>query len=92
MKEKKDEDENLKNLKKLAEEMITEAQNYIREFTDKSSVSLREIRRFNIFYEFFYYYLKKKKNIDQENEEFILYHNLDEYKLQIYSIILATFI
>ena len=96
MKEKKDEDENLKNLKKLAEEMITEAQNYIREFTDKSSVSLREIRRFNIFYEFFNKYIDMKKEmineikINEEDKEF--YSKLDDYSIQTYSIILSIFV
>ena len=41
--------------------MINEAQKFIREFSDRSAVSLREIRRFNIFYEYFYDYIKLKK-------------------------------
>ena len=81
----------------LAKKMISKAQNFIREKNDISSVSLREIRRFNIFYEFFFNYLKKKKQINinslenkkLENDTF--YQNLDELHLQIYSIILAIF-
>ena len=42
----------------LAVDMIVKAQDYIRKENDISSVSLREIRRFNIFYEFFFDYLK----------------------------------
>ncbi len=37
------------------------AQNYVREKNDVSSVSLREIRRFSIFYNFFVEYLQIKK-------------------------------
>jgi len=96
IKEKKDEDNNLKKLKNLAKDMIIEAQNYIREFTDKSSVSLREIKRFNIFYEFFNKYLNTKKVmineiiINKEDKEF--YSKLNDYSIQIYSLILSIFI
>ena len=38
---------------------ICECHKYIRENYDASSVSLREIRRFNIFFNFFCYYLEK---------------------------------
>ena len=55
-KEEKDEDKKINLLKKLACDMIWEAQQYIREKNDKSAVSLWEIRRVNIFYEFFYKY------------------------------------
>ena len=44
---------------------ITIAQNYIREIYDRSSVSLREIRRFSIFFEWFLNYLMEKKNINK---------------------------
>ena len=47
-------EEKLNEIKKLAKDMIIESQNFIRDNNDKSSVSLREIRRFVIFYEFFY--------------------------------------
>ena len=40
------------NLKEIACNSIIEAQNYIRNKNDVSSVSLREIRRFSIFYNF----------------------------------------
>jgi len=76
--------------------MIIEAQNYIREFSDRSSVSLRDIKRFSIFYEFFNKYLNIKKEmineiiINKEDKEF--YSNLDDYSIQMYSIILSIFI
>ena len=95
-KEEKNEEEKLKNLKKLASEMIIEAQNYLREFNDKSIVSLRDIRRFNIFYEFFYKYLNDKIRIIKEenlinDEESEFYLKLDEYSKQVYSINLSKF-
>ena len=55
-------------LKKIASKSITEAQEYVREKNDVSSVSLREIRRFSIFYNFFVEYLRKKKRIIYKNE------------------------
>ena len=48
-KEEEKEDNKIKNLKKMACDMIWEAQEYIREKNDESAVSLREIRRVNIF-------------------------------------------
>ena len=41
-------------------ESICDCHNFIRKQYDESSVSLREIRRFNIFYKFFLDYLKNK--------------------------------
>ena len=51
------------DLKNLASKSLIEAENYIRKKVDDSSASLREIRRFCIFYEFFVEYLRKKKII-----------------------------
>ena len=51
----------LMDLKTFAKNMIVEAQNFIRDNNDVSSVSLREIRRFVIFYEFFFEYHKNTK-------------------------------
>jgi len=98
-KEEINEDEKLKKLKDFAKDMIATSQNFIREFYDKSAVSLREIRRFNIFYEFFYNYLIKRKGNKgnkestkelEEKESF--YSNLDNYMIQVYSINLSIFI
>jgi len=52
------------SIHQFAKDMIVYSQKFIRERNDISSVSLREIRRFNIFYEFFFDYLKKKKNMN----------------------------
>ena len=98
-KEEDKEDNKIKNLKKMACDMIWEAQEYIREKNDESAVSLREIRRVNIFYEYFYYYyLNSKKKfylnenqtiLNQEDSEF--YKNLDDYSMQIYAMNLSIF-
>ena len=98
--EKKMIEENYKKIHKLAKKMISKAQNYIRSKNGISSVSLREIRRFNIFYEFFYGYLKNKKEmnlnlpennkINNSDNEF--YKKLTEIDLHIYSIILGVFV
>ena len=61
-------------------------------------MSLREIRRFNIFYEFFFNYLKKKKEKNLElfdkvtNKKDNFYQKLDQLALQKYSVILAVFV
>ena len=54
-------EEQFEKLKNIAIQMVSKAQNFIRDTTDASSVSLREIRKFLIFYKFFYEYLKFKK-------------------------------
>ena len=97
-KDEKMEDKEIKILKQLACKLIWAAQEYIREKNDKSAVSLREIRRVNIFYEFFYNYLKSKKdfylNENQElyGEDSTFYKKLDDYAMQIYSINLSIFV
>ena len=94
-------DEQLVKIKKLAEDMIIESQNFIREFSDKSAVSLREIRRFNIFYEFFYDYLNQRKEIYKKEKQrqlyegdnqYQFYQNLDETSIHAYSINLSIFV
>ena len=98
-KEEEKEDEKIKILKKLACELIETAQEYIREKNDKSAVSLREIRRVNIFYEFFYKYLTLKKSFykNQEQNELYgedseFYKKLDNYSMQVYSLNLSIFV
>jgi len=87
---------NYKKIKTLAKDMIFEAQKFIRDNYDKSSVSLREVKRYNIFFEFFFYYLKDKKEILNHivNEEPLIfeYGKLTEFELQEYAINLAIFI
>ena len=86
----------LKKIHKFAKDMIVCAQNFIRKRNDVSSVSLREIRRFNIFYEFFFKYLINKKEIESHNSQIdggeVFYKSSDMYSLQIYSVILSVFV
>ena len=91
--------EQCKKLKNIACKSIIESQEFVREKNDVSSVSLREIRRFSIFYNFFVEYLRKKKeligNLDQnENFELIdnFYQNLKDDKIYKYSINLSVYI
>ena len=86
-------------LLEMASNSIIEAQNYVREKNDVSSVSLREIRRFSIFYNFFVEYLRNKKNLflninEKENFEKIdvFYKNLIDYDIYKYSINLSVYI
>ena len=60
-------DSDLKKLINITKDMIVICHNFIRKYNEISSVSLREIRRFNIFYEFFYEYIKIKKKNEQKN-------------------------
>ena len=58
---KKEIEFDFREIHKLAKDLILAAHNFIREKSDISSISLRDIGRFNIFYGFFFDYLKKKK-------------------------------
>ena len=73
-----------KNLK-LGTQLIKTCQNKIRDFNDISSVSLREIRRFVILYEWFLDFLQKNNKIINENE-------IEYDKLQEHSLVLSTYI
>ena len=100
-KEKKDEKKSinnnnneLKRIKDFAINMLIAAQNFIRDKTDVSAVSLREIRKFIIFYKFFVEYLKLKRenyiSLNLQDKEF-KYQSLTNFMLQIYSINLSIF-
>ena len=85
------------DIKGKAIKLIFEAQKFIRDNYDKSSVSLREIRRYNIFYEFFFGYLKDKKEklvdyFNNEDPEKDLYDKWNEYDLQLNAINLSIYI
>ena len=67
------------SLKKLASEAIIKGQKFVIEKNDVSSVSLREIRRFSIFYKFFVEYLRKKKILDSKVDQNENYHVIDTY-------------
>ena len=59
---KNDIKEQYEQLKEMAKNAIIKAQNFVRKKYGDSSVSLREIRRFSIFYEFFVHYLPLKEH------------------------------
>ena len=86
------------DLSTFTTELIAIAQNFIREKNGVSSVSLREIRRFIIFYEFFIDYLKKRKeNITEENmveneNDLIKYSNISEKEIKLFSINLSIYL
>ena len=88
----------IKLIHHFAVKLISKSQNFIRDHNEMSAVSLREIRRYNIFYEFFYNYLEQKKDAcNKELNEIIIredtfYKDCDQLTLQIYSIILGIFV
>ena len=94
------EDSDLCNdLIKLSSNAIIEAQEFVRDKNDVSSVSLREIRRFSIFYEFFVdYFLKNKKIFEKmdQSESFIkiddFYKNLTKSEIYTHSIKLSIYL
>ena len=85
-------------LKEMASGAIIDAQQYVRSKNDVSSVSLREIRRFSIFYDFFVEYLRKKKTLYEnmnENENFNIdrfYKNLTDFEIYKNSINLSVYV
>ena len=90
------------NLLKVAKNSVIEAHYFMRDNYGKSSVSLREIRRFTLLYEFFNNYLLIKKNSEEKNTNQIFafisnifYYKLDkytDYKIYQYSIILSIYL
>ena len=55
-----------KDLSKVVSKCISICQNFIREFCDISSVSLREIRRFDLLFKWFLEYFNIKKEVLEE--------------------------
>ena len=89
----------LNKVKELAKKMIIESQNFIRESNDVSSVSLREISRFNIFLEFFYNHLLYKKNNAEKlmdtlelESDYTFYQSKNELDIIIFSINLSIYL
>ena len=88
------------DLANFTTQLIAIAQNFIREKNGVSSVSLREIRRFIVFYDFFIEYLNKRKetiieqNIIEDENDKIKYSNLtdNDIKFKLYSINLSIYL
>ena len=97
LKNYKDDSEENKEIIDLAKNMIFEAQKFIRDNYDMSSVSLREVKRYNILFEFFFNYLKNKKQnfsnfVKNDNTLKFEYDKLKDFDLQKYAINLAIYI
>ena len=57
------------NIENLFVEEIVECQNFVRDNNDISSVSLRELRRFNLLFEFFIKYIEQRnEKYEEENQ------------------------
>jgi len=79
----------------LSIKAISDAQKYVRDNNDVSAVSLREIRRFSIFYSFFVNHLKKRKTLSNSKEAFNtdkLYRDMDIFSINKYAINLSIYI
>ena len=96
---KDNEDFKSEELKRLSINAIIEAQNFIRNKNDISSVSLRNIKHFCIFYDFYVeYYIKNKKLAKNKNQKEFLdefrdyYLNLNKNDIYKNSIKLSLYI
>ena len=82
------------NFLDIAKELIIKAQNFIRDSLGISSVSLREVERFIIFYKFFLNYLNKRKEFEiiKKFRQDIDYSELDEELIKLFSINLSIYL
>ena len=60
-------------IENLFVEEIELCQNFVREHNDISSVSLRDLRRFNLLFDFFMNYLKQNKENYDENNQLVIH-------------------
>ena len=90
------EKKSIQDLISLTIDAISEAQDYVREQNDVSSVSLREIRRFTIFYDFFCRYFRNKNNIfskiDKKAQFKFSFKNIKSSDIYKYAINLSIYI
>ena len=92
-------DQNVLNQKdnfiKKETECVHICQNYMKKNNDVSIVSLREVKRYNIFFKFFFNYLIKRKNEtnNYENHDlFQFYNSKNELDILFFSANLSLFI
>ena len=90
-------DSDINDIIELAQNLIVECHKFIRKNKDVSSVSLREIRRFNIFYEFFYDFIKGKKTENKSNINIfsslrMSFQGVKEFDIHISAINLSIFV
>ena len=79
----------LPKLKELAKKLIEKSHCFIREKYDKSSISLREIQRFNLFFKFFYENLSDNFELEKEIQ---FSNSFKPYNIIISSIYLSIYI
>ena len=91
--------EDINIIKDLTKKMLITSQYFIKKYNDISSVSLREIRRFNILLKFFNRYLMFKKNKSkllkeslELEKEYNFYKSLSELEILVCSINLSIYI
>ena len=65
----KDKQNEIKYLFNMASEAVRKAHKFVRDINDVSSVSLREIFKFNLFYKSFKNYLSNKMKIEEEKNK-----------------------
>ena len=83
---------NKKQIIKLAIESISECQTYIKNTNDISSVSLREVKRFIIFFKYFVVYLLNKKNSKSLDDPSIKFYSLNKTDIYKYAVSLCLYI
>ena len=82
-----------KQIIKLAIESISKCQTYIKNTNDISSVSLREVKRFIIFFKYFVVYLLNKKNSkSSEDDPSIKFYSLNNIDIYKYAVNLSLYI
>ena len=78
----------------LAINCIVTCQSYIKNTNDISSVSLREVKRFVIFFKYFVIYLlNKKKDTSNTNDQSIIFYTLKtNYEIYKHAVNLSLYI
>ena len=72
---------------------ILECQSYIKNTNDVSSVSLREVKRFVVFFKYFVIYLLNKKNNTKYKDQSIVFYSLKtNFEIYKYAVILSLYI
>ena len=77
----------------IAINSILSCQSYIKSTNDVSAVSLREVKRFILFFKYFVVYLLNKKNTKDLNDHSIKFYNSKtNYEIYKYAVILSLYI
>ena len=84
---------NISQIIDLAINAILSCQSYIKSTNDVSAVSLREVKRFILFFKYFVkYLLNKKKATDTKDEAIVFYTLKTNYEIYKYAVILSLYI